>query len=143
MGRWKLAGSGQRQMMATVGLEQDGASWRLGRKEGVRPFPSADPDTARVWWSDAGVHQNLAFAVQPDPVSGAHCWHQAVRIRPAEPGDAYGDVRVDTDRAHEVYRQWLDRTRPASRVSPDGTRRPFWLMRPLRPTRAAYKLSAP
>jgi hypothetical protein len=26
-----------------------------------------------VWWSDAGVHQNITFPVHPDPVSGMHC----------------------------------------------------------------------
>jgi len=31
--------------------------------------------------------------------------------RPAA-GDRYGDVFVDTNRAHEVYRQWLAMARP-------------------------------
>jgi anaerobic selenocysteine-containing dehydrogenase len=145
MGRWKLPdGDGQGQMMATVGLIRNGSEWGIERKSGVRPFRSDDADTERIWWTDAGVHQNLAFAVQPDPISGMHCWHQAVRVRKAERKDRYGDVRVDTAKAHQVYRQWLERTRPADRHSPDGTRRPWWLMRPLRPTREAYRLgSAP
>ena len=42
-----------------------------------------DNDTARIWWHDTGVHQNLTFAVQPDPISGMHCWHQRVRVTPA------------------------------------------------------------
>jgi hypothetical protein len=87
-----------------------------------------------------GVHQNLAFAVQPDPISGMHCWHQAVRVRPAESGDRYGDVVVDAAKSRAMFEEWLARTRPADRVSPDGTRRPYWLMRPLRPTREAYRL---
>ena len=33
-------------------------------------------------------------------------------------------------------------TRPAARVSPDGTRRPYWLLRPLKPSRDAYRLPA-
>ncbi len=37
---------------------------------GIRPFASDDPDSQRVFWEDAGVHQNLTFPVQPDPVSG-------------------------------------------------------------------------
>jgi hypothetical protein len=69
-----------------------------------------------------------------------HCWHQAVRVRPAGPGDAHGDIAVDTVRAREVYRQWMARTRPAGHVSPDGTRRPRWLMRPLKPGPAAFAL---
>jgi hypothetical protein len=114
----------------------------LRRKVGVAPYDSADPDTRRIWWTDAGVHQNLTFPVHPDPISGMHCWHQAVRVRPADPGDSYGDVSVDVDQAHEVYRRWLEITRPAARVSPDGTRRPYWLLRPLKPSRDAYRLPA-
>ena len=87
-----------------------------------------------------GVHQNLTFPVHPDPVSGQHCWHQAVRVRPAEAGDRYGDISVDTARARAVYAKWLGFTRPADRHSPDGSRRPWWLMRPLRPAKEAYRL---
>ncbi|MFQ5793090.1 MAG: hypothetical protein ACE5JI_21680 [Acidobacteriota bacterium] len=87
------------------------------------------------------VDQNLTFPVQPDPISGMQCWHQAVRVRRAAPGDRHGAVHVDTQKAHEEYRHWLERTRPARRVSPDGTRRPYWLLRPLKPAREAYRLS--
>jgi len=143
MGRWKLDGEGgQGQMMATVNLDHDGERWGIHRAAGVRPFRSEDPDTSRIWWTDSGVHQNLAFPVQPDPISGSHCWHQAVRIRPALPKDRYGDVHVDVEKAHAVYRQWIEKTRPADRWSPDGTRRPYWLMRPLRPTREAYRMAS-
>jgi hypothetical protein len=31
-----------------------------------------------------------------------HCWHQAVRVRQAEPTDNYGDIHVDTAKSHEV-----------------------------------------
>jgi hypothetical protein len=72
-----------------------------------------------------------------------HCWHQAVRVRPALRGDTHGDIEVDTGKAREIYRQWLEMTRPAGSVSPDGTRRPRWLMRPLRPSAAAFQLPAP
>jgi len=78
--------------------------------------------------------------VHPDPISGMHCWHQAVRVRPADPGDRHGDIAVDTAAAREVYRQWLTLTHPAGQVSPDGTRRPRWLMRPLKPAPAAFRL---
>jgi anaerobic selenocysteine-containing dehydrogenase len=144
MGRWKLEGhsAGQRQMMASVRLERGPERWRLQRRRGVEPFDSADPDTRRIWWTDAGVHQNLAFPVHPDPISGMHCWHQAVRVRPAEPGDAYGDVFVDRARAEAVCRDWLEKTRSAFRVSPDGTRRPYWLLRPLKPGLDAFRLPA-
>ncbi|TMQ17661.1 MAG: formate dehydrogenase, partial [Deltaproteobacteria bacterium] len=146
MGRWKLDAQGdrgQRQLSATVAIERAGTAWTMRRQRGVEPYASTDRDTARIWWSDAGVHQNLTFPVHPDPISGMHCWHQAVRVRRAEPGDRHADIVVDTARSRAVYQQWLARTRPAPQVSPDGTRRPYWLLRPLKPDRAAYALPGP
>ena len=143
MGRWKLTGHSQVDaggMMATVALRQEQAGWAMRAAENVRPYSSADPDTERIWWSDTGVHQNLTFPVHPDPISGMHCWHQAVRVRPAGAGDAHGDIAVDTAKAREVYRRWMTQTRAAGHVSPDGTRRPRWLMRPLKPGPAAFAL---
>jgi hypothetical protein len=140
MGRWKTGDAGQRQMMATVALERSDRSWAMRRLGGVGPYPSADPDTLKIWWTDVGVHQNLTFPVHPDPISGQHCWHQAVRVRKAAAGERYGDIAVDTRRAAEAFRQWLALTRGADRHSPDGTRRPYWLMRPLRPSKGAYRL---
>jgi anaerobic selenocysteine-containing dehydrogenase len=140
MGRWKTHEEGARQMMATVNLEQRDGEWSLRREDGVRPYESTDADTLRIWWNDVGVHQNLTFPVHPDPVSGMHCWHQAVRVRKAEPTDTYGDIRVDTKKSREVYKKWLAMTRPADKFSPDGTRRPYWMLRPLKPQREFYKL---
>jgi anaerobic selenocysteine-containing dehydrogenase len=140
MGRWKTGDDGQRQMMATVKLDHSGTAWKLQRERGVEPYESGDADTDRIWWSDTGVHQNLTFPVQPDPISGMHCWHQAVRVRKAEAGDRYGDIVVDAAKSREAYKEWMEKTRPASRVSPDGTRRPYWMMRPLKPSRETYKL---
>ena len=82
----------------------------------------------------------MTFPVHPDPVSGAHCWHQAVRVRRAEPGDRYGDVAVDVEKSHRVYRDWLAKTRSALDHSPNSTRRPSWLIRPVKPVKAAYRL---
>ncbi|PYS80523.1 MAG: formate dehydrogenase [Acidobacteria bacterium] len=141
MGRWKLSGgAGQRQLMATVALERAGSEWSLKRERGTSGYESSDPDTTRIWWADVGVHQNLTFPVHPDPVSGMHCWHQAVRVRKAEGGDRPGDIHVDTEKSREVYRAWLQFTRPADDHSPDGTRRPYWLLRPLKPAREFYRL---
>ncbi len=140
MGRWKLADQGQRQLMATVGIENTAERWSMARKRGAGPYTSPDADTARIWWTDVGVHQNLTFPVHPDPVSGMHCWHQAVRVRKAEPADSYGDISVDLDKSRDVYRKWLSMTRPAAQVSPNGTRRPYWMLRPLKPALAAYRL---
>jgi anaerobic selenocysteine-containing dehydrogenase len=143
MGRWKLTGHSQVSaggMMATVDLQHGDDGWAMRATGRVRPYQSGDPDTAWIWWSDTGVHQNLTFGVHPDPISGMHCWHQAVRVRAAGPGDAHGDIAVDTAKAREIYQQWMAQTRPAGHVSPDGTRRPRWLMRPLKPTAAASAL---
>jgi hypothetical protein len=140
MGRWKTGEHGQRQAMATVDLARDGNRWRMSRRSGARPYASSDPDTFRIWWTDVGVHQNLTFPVHPDPVSGMHCWHQAVRVRRADAGDREGDISVDTGRSRDVYREWLALTQPADRVSPDGLRRPYWMLRPLKPARDVYRL---
>jgi anaerobic selenocysteine-containing dehydrogenase len=140
MGRWKLSDEGQRQLMATVSLNHQGSRWGLKRERGVAPYESSDPDTARIWWTDVGVHQNLTFPVHPDPVSGQHCWHQAVRVRRADKTDAYGDISVDIKLAREVYQKWLTMTRSADEYSPDHTRRPYWLLRPLKPAREFFRL---
>ncbi len=140
MGRWKTGEQGQRQAMATVALDHEETRWGLTRLAGVGPYQSTDPDTVRIWWSDSGVHQNLTFPVQPDPISGQHCWHQAVKIQKALPGDSYGDISVDTAKAAAAYQRWLELTRRADQVSPDGTRRPYWFLRPLKPAREVYAL---
>lgn len=127
-------------MMATVDLGRGPDGWSMRRRHGARPYESTDPDTLRIWWTDVGVHQNLTFPVHPDPISGQHCWHQAVRVRKADAGDRPGDIAVDTAKAHTAYRRWLALTRPAGEVSPDGTRRPYWLLRPLKPARDVYRL---
>ena len=145
MGRWRLAGHEQAHRLnsTTVALERDGSRWTMRPEKAHGPFESSDPDTSRIWWTDVGVHQNMTFGVHPDPVSGMHCWHQAVRVRAAQPGDRAGDIAVDTDRSRAVYRDWLARTRNARLVSPNGERRPRWLIRPLKPTADAFRIDGP
>ena len=141
LGRWRLHpdAGGERWSSALVELQQvERGKWRMRQLEGVRPFVSDDPDSARVWWQDAGVHQNLTFPVQPDPVSGQHCWHQKVTVARPGPDDRYGDVVVDTNRSFEVYREWLRLARPAP--GPGNLRRPLWLPRALKPDPSAYLL---
>jgi anaerobic selenocysteine-containing dehydrogenase len=140
MGRWKLTDEGQRQLMATVKLDHNESEWGLKREQGIEAYESSDSDTLRIWWKDAGIHQNLTFPVHPDPISGMHCWHQAVRVKKAQPEDKPGDIFVDTKKSREVYRKWLAMTRPADQHSPDGTRRPYWMLRPLKPAREFYRL---
>jgi anaerobic selenocysteine-containing dehydrogenase len=139
LGRWRLNEDfgGERWSSAVVDIRQvEPGQWMMRQIHGVRPFKSADTDSERVWWQDAGVHQNLAFPVQPDPISGAHCWHQKVRIEKPGPDDRYGDVFVDTNKSHEAYRRWLALARPAP--GPDGLRRPLWLARVYRPATEAF-----
>ena len=141
MGRWRPEGQpGQRLATRTVELSVDGGEHQLSARSAGGAFTSSDPDTSRVWWTDLGVHQNLTHAVHPDPVSGMHCWHQAVTVAPAGPGDRHGDVSVSMEESRRHYKEWLKMTRPADDHSPDGTRRPWWMLRPVRPARSAYDL---
>jgi len=143
LGRWRLkesAGIGA-GMSNLAELHEDGDDRELNIVHGGRAWESTDPDTSRVWWEDVGVHQNLVHGVHPDPVSGAHCWHQkALSVTKAAPDDRHGDVRVDTSASMRVFREWKALSRSAADHSPDGTRRPYWLKRPLKPVRAAYDL---
>jgi anaerobic selenocysteine-containing dehydrogenase len=142
LGRWRRPQDepGNRWATNTVSIDHDGdGRWRIRRLSGIRPYKSSDPDSARIFWSDGGVHQNITFPVHPDPISGMHCWHQKVRIEKAHDGDEYADVVVDTNRSFEIYKEWLQMARSAP--GPDNLRRPLWLNRPLRPTEQTFYLT--
>ncbi len=140
MGRWRRyeEHGSDRWNSAVVDLSKRGTTWTMRQTEGVTGWKSDDPDSERLWWSDGGVHQNLTMPVQPDPISGQHCWHQKIRVVKAGDDDSYGDIIVDTAKSQEVYQRWLEMCRPAP--GPDGSRRPRWMMRPLKPTAEAYQL---
>ena len=143
LGRWRLQDKmGVNPGMSNVAtLDEAGSEHKLNIIKQGGPWQTFDPDTSRIWWQEVGVHQNLTHAVHPDPLSGAHCWLQkATNVRKANPDEKYGDVWVDTEKSMQVYRDWLALTRSATDHSPDGTRRPYWLKRPLKPVREAYKL---
>jgi len=124
-----------------VTIDEDGkGGYKLRVLHGAAAWESSDPDTSRIWWSEVGVTQNLTHAVHPDPVSGVHCWLQIVKVHKAGKDEKAGDVFVDTNKSMEKYREWLAMTRPADKFSPDGTRRPYWLTRPLKPVKDAYQL---
>jgi anaerobic selenocysteine-containing dehydrogenase len=146
LGRWRLQedAGGNKGTTALASLEQDDkGGHKLRMLKGATAWDGPDPDSSRIWWKDVGVHQNLTHAVQPDPVSGAHCWLQkAVSVRKAQPGERHGDVYVDTNKSRALYRRWVALSRSAVDHSPNGERRPYWLNRPLKPLRPAYKLPA-
>ena len=144
LGRWRRDQDedANRWSANTVEISRPQAGkWRVRQVSGPGPFKSKDPDSSRIWWHEGGVPQNLTFPVQPDPISGMHCWHQKVKVTKAGPDDRYGDIFVDTDRAHEVYKRWLAKTRPAP--GPGGLRRPLWMNRPLRPSAEAFYVDRP
>jgi anaerobic selenocysteine-containing dehydrogenase len=141
LGRWRLqedAGNA-RWSSALVDLKQIApGQWMMRQVHGIRPFASQDADSSRIHWEDGGVHQNLVFPVQPDPISGQHCWHQKVTVTPAGPRDRYGDIFVDTNKAHAQYLRWIELARPAP--GPGGLRRPLWLIRVYRPDESMFYL---
>ena len=139
MGRWKLTDEGQRQMMATVRLDHNGTEWGLNgeRHRAVRVGGSGhvahlvegcgrspEHDVSRPSGSD---FRNALLA------PGGACARGGEDDKP-------GDIFVDTQKSREVYKKWLAMTRPADKFSPDGTRRPYWMLRPLKPAREFYKL---
>ncbi len=142
IGRWRRQEDPAANRWATNQVkiaEVEPGKWRMRVEDGIRPYKSDDPDTARVFWSDGGVHQNITFPVHPDPISGMHCWHQKVSVHKAAPEDRYGDVFVDTEKSFAIYKEWLEMTRPAP--GPNGLRRPLWFNRPLRPVEEMFYFS--
>jgi anaerobic selenocysteine-containing dehydrogenase len=144
MGRWAVQGdqvSGNHWQLHDVDLRKvSDTAWLMRRTKPVGKFGSSDKDSDKVWWSSGGVHQNMTFPVQPDPISGMHCWHQQVVVTKAEAGDRYGDVYCDTAKSMAVFEEWLAKTRPAGQFGKGGLRRPLHLKRVCRPTDDAFKL---
>lgn len=143
LGRWRLQDDSgvSHQASSVVRIDEASGAYSMRQVKSAGAWKSVDPDTERIWWENVGVHQNLTHAVHPDPVSGAHCWLQkALGVRKANPDEPYGAVHVDTARSMAVYREWRALAKSAETHSPDGTRRPHWLNRPLKPVKDAYKL---
>ncbi|RKY20483.1 MAG: formate dehydrogenase [Planctomycetota bacterium] len=140
VGRWRMFDKtgGQQRASKLVDITRRDGTFLFRQKGGGGAYASDDPDSGRVWWNETGVNQNLTFPVQPDPISGMHCWHQKVRVEPAGDGDRYGDVFVDTAKSREVWAEWKAMTKPAP--GPGGLRRPLWMNRPLRPVDDAYRM---
>ena len=85
MGRWKLTDEGQRQLMATVKLKRQETKWALRREKGIEPYQSDDADTLRIWWKDAGVHQNMTFPVHPDQFPACTAGTRLCECEPPSP----------------------------------------------------------
>ena len=139
IGRWRREQDtvGNRWATNTVDIEnKSSGQWKMSTKNGIKPFDSTDKDSKRIFWKDGGVHQNITHAVHPDPISGMHTWHQRVRIEKPGADDHYGDIFVDTNKSHEIYKEWLAMTRPAP--GPDGLRRPLWFKRAFKPDESTY-----
>ena len=94
-GRWR-----RRQDVASnrfsanvVEVTQPGpGKWLVRQIEGPGPFARAGSGFTTDLVAEGGVPQNLTFPVQPDPISGMHCWHQKVTLHKTEPGDRYGEM---------------------------------------------------
>jgi len=137
IGRWRRPQDkiGNRWATNTVNIEGDGkGGWKMNTISGIKPFDSHDSDSKRIFWKDGGVHQNITHAVHPDPISGMHCWHQRVRIEVPGKDEKYGDIYVDTNKSHEIYKEWLAMSRPAP--GPNGERRPLWFNRAFTPDKS-------
>jgi anaerobic selenocysteine-containing dehydrogenase len=139
IGRWRRQqDAGQSYLTNTVQITSPGkGQWKMETVSGVGPWESDDPDTARIWWRDGGVHQNITHAVQPDPISGAHCWLQKVKLSKPATGENYGDVFVDTNKSFENYKKWNQWAKDRE-THPNGLRRPLWFKRPLMPKEANF-----
>jgi len=141
IGRWRRdQDAGNRWMTNTVRITQVGeGKWKMETVKGVEPWTSHDPDSKRIWWRDGGVHQNITHAVQPDPISGAHCWLQKVSLSKPGPGEKYGDIFVDTNKSFEYFKQWNQWARDRE-THPDNLRRPLWMGRTLAPVKDEFYL---
>ena len=143
MGRWRLderAGAGRWSAGRGRRSTSDGTAWRLRRERRASSrTTSADPDTGRIWWTDTGVHQNLTFRVQPDPVSGMHCWLPAGHASLPPPTATATATSSSTPPKSTRGVPRVAGHDPA-RARPPGLRRPLWFARPVKPTIDAYRL---
>ena len=134
IGRWRRKqDAGNRFMTNEVKIEDRGdGKMRMRTVSGVESWDSDDPDTNRIWWRDGGVHQNITHAVQPDPISGHHCWLQKVWLSKPGEDELYGDVEVDMEKSMAHYKKW-NKWAKERETHPRGERRPLWFKRPLAP----------
>ena len=85
-------------------------------------------------WADAIGARRDAHPQEPvyrDGTSDEEGGLQAINVTKAGPNDRQGDIKVDSNKSMQLYREWVAKTRPAP--GPNGLRRPLWLTRPLKP----------
>ncbi len=64
--------------------------------------------SANLWWRDGGINPNDIIPLAIDPVSGAQAWNDTVvTISPSEPGDKYGDIKVDNAKHEAIYKRQM------------------------------------
>jgi anaerobic selenocysteine-containing dehydrogenase len=143
IGRWRRKQDGGNRFLTNeVEISDVGqGKMRMRTISGIQPWESEDPDTNRIWWRDGGVHQNITHAVQPDPISGAHCWLQKIRLSKPGPDEKYGDVEVDTEKSFAYYKQW-NQWAKEKEVHPRNERRPLWMKRPLAPRKKHWYINS-
>jgi anaerobic selenocysteine-containing dehydrogenase len=139
IGRWRRKqDQGNRLMTNEVNITKtESGSYRMETVSGIEPWESNDADTNRVWWRDGGVHQNITHAVQPDPISGHHCWLQKVLLSLPAEGEKYGDIEVDPKKSFAYYQKWNQWAKDKE-THPRGERRPLWFKRPLQPKKEHF-----
>ena len=102
LGRWRINKEDQVERMSSawVDLKEVGkGQWKMRQLESVSPYESADPETKRVWWSDAGVHQDITFPVHPDPIK----WHALLASDGARGTSCGGGPLRRYFRGHESF----------------------------------------
>lgn len=128
-------------------LSSDGKIGKMRYIEGIKPFKAKrfaeyNRDSGNIWWDGlSGSWQNAVAPAHPDPISGAHCWHQKVLIEKAQAGDKVGDIYVNYENNYKTYQAWRDTlTRPLDANS--KLRRPRHIKRPwVKLDPSAYEVS--
>lgn len=96
-----------------VAISTSSGRWAYGRV--ARAEPEAHPISENknqdldiednLWWRDRGVNPNDIIPVSIDPIGGGQAWSDTVvKIELAQPGDRYGDVKVDNSKHINIYK---------------------------------------
>lgn len=95
-----------------VGISTSVGRWAYGRVATATPHDNPplwskgdDLDIEdNLWWRDKGVNVNDIIPISIEPVTGSQAWFDTVvTVTPAEPGDRYGDIKVDNSKHLAIY----------------------------------------